>query len=148
MYSLAVQELLITITTQSAANEPGLGWAGLDWAGVGGGCQRGAQRGRTGQRLERTALYCLASIGRNVGHPPAFPLCLTLNLVAGMRKGKRQQQQQWKKRKREEEVEKMEKEKGKKEKEEGASIFASCEHFSELSDNKQKQQELQPGAKD
>lgn len=28
VYSQAVQELLITITTQSAANEPGLGWAG------------------------------------------------------------------------------------------------------------------------
>lgn len=23
---------------------------------------------------------------RNVGHPPAFPVCLTLNLAAGMRK--------------------------------------------------------------
>lgn len=30
VYSLAVQELLITITTQSAANEPG-------WGGMGGG---------------------------------------------------------------------------------------------------------------
>lgn len=50
VYSLAVQELLITITTQSAANEPGLGWAGLGWAGLGcaGGCRRGAEKGRTG----------------------------------------------------------------------------------------------------
>lgn len=113
VYSLAVQELLITITTQSAANEPGLGWAVLGWGGVGwggvcGGCQRGAEKGRTGHRLVRTALYRSASIGRNVGHPPAFPLCLTLNLVAGMRKGRRQQQQ-WKKRRREEEVEKVDK---------------------------------------
>lgn len=35
VYSLAVQELLITITTQSAANEPG--WGGMGGAeGVGG----------------------------------------------------------------------------------------------------------------
>lgn len=42
--SLAVQELLITITTQSAANEPG------------GGSR--AEKGITGHRLERTVPYC------------------------------------------------------------------------------------------
>lgn len=54
VFSLAVQELLITITTQSGANEPGWG---------GGERERGlyrsrAEKGITGHRLERTVPYC------------------------------------------------------------------------------------------
>lgn len=85
MYSLAVQELLITITTQSAANEPGLGWVGLG-CGVQGLSARGGER-KNGAPTGVNNTIPSASIGRNVGHPPAFSLCLTLNLVAGMGKG-------------------------------------------------------------
>lgn len=52
-----------------------------------------SEQSRERNNRAQTGTYCTilwASIGRNVGHPPAFPLCLTLNLAAGMRKGRRQ----------------------------------------------------------
>lgn len=72
--SLVVQLLLITIITQSATNEPGMGEVG----------------GITEHWLERTVPYrhTVGLYRRNVGHPPAFPVCLTLNLAQGMKRGR------------------------------------------------------------
>lgn len=67
----------------------------LAWGGPG-----VSERSRERNNRTPTGAYSTipASIGRNVGHPPAFLLCLTLNLVAGMRKGRRQRRQRRKRR--------------------------------------------------
>jgi len=52
---------------------------------LGGG---GGAGGGAGPRLERTVPQChtVGLYRRNVGHPPALPVYLTLNLAAGMRR--------------------------------------------------------------
>lgn len=70
VFSLAVQELLITITTQSGANEPGCGGGG------GEGARFVSEQSRERNNRAQTGTYCTilwASIGEMWAiHPPSF----------------------------------------------------------------------------